>query len=113
MVTGGKSGWQMNQMGNKEKVVTRYGGKTHIIGQDGNYIQPAELLVRLWPDGRVQVGNGQQFLPVEQLEIGGQLFRFSVAGYAMGVKYVEEQQPEQPKGIIISLAERRKLRNKV
>lgn len=97
-------------MGNKEKVVTRFGGKVSIIGQDGNYIQPTEVIVRLWPDGRVQVGNGQNFLPVEQLEIGGQLFRFSVGGYAMAVKRVQEQPPEQPKAIIINLAERRRQR---
>lgn len=99
-------------MSDAERVVTSYGGKVQIIGPDGNYILPAEIVVRLWPDGRVQVGNLQNYLPVEKLEIGGQLLRFAVAGYAMAVKRVQETAPEQPKGIIISLAERRKQRGK-
>ena len=99
-------------MNDAERVVTSYGGKVHIIGQDGNYILPAEIVVRLWPDGRVQVGNGQHYLPVEKLEIGGHLLRFAVAGYVMAVKRVEETAQETHKGVIISLAERRKQRGK-
>lgn len=96
---------QHNTVINGMTIETTTSGAAYI--KDGiTYLTPSEIKLRLWDEGFVQIGGGNQFVPVQTLEIG-QVCKFKVDGYVIAVKRVEEK---NPKARIIKLADQRRYR---